>query len=40
MSVMAILRGLDRNAPAIGFYDRMGASTRSEWLKRHPTGKA
>jgi GNAT superfamily N-acetyltransferase len=31
---------LDWNAPAIGFYDRMGASTHGEWLKRRLAGDA
>ena len=31
---------LDWNEPAIRFYDRLGAQTRSEWLIRRLTGEA
>ena len=31
---------LDWNAPAIAFYDRLGATTQSEWLKRRLSGEA
>ena len=31
---------LDWNAPAIGFYDRLGATARTEWITRKLTGPA
>jgi len=31
---------LDWNAPAIAFYDGLGASAKSEWIVRHLTGEA
>ena len=31
---------LDWNAPAIRFYDRLGAGTQSEWVVRRLTGEA
>jgi len=31
---------LDWNGPAIAFYDRLGATTQAEWLKRHLSGEA
>jgi GNAT superfamily N-acetyltransferase len=31
---------LDWNAPAIAFYDRLGATTQAEWLKRRLSGEA
>jgi len=31
---------LDWNAPAIAFYDRIGAATKSEWIIRRLTGEA
>ncbi len=31
---------LDWNAPAIGFYDRLGASAKSEWITRQLSGEA
>jgi GNAT superfamily N-acetyltransferase len=31
---------LDWNAPAIAFYDRLGATTHAEWLKRRLSGEA
>jgi GNAT superfamily N-acetyltransferase len=31
---------LDWNAPAIAFYDRLGATTQSEWLRRRVSGDA
>lgn len=33
-------RVLDWNAPAIGFYDRLGAETLGEWLTRRLSGRA
>ncbi len=33
-------RVLDWNAPAIGFYDRLGAETLGEWLTRRLSGEA
>ena len=33
-------RVLDWNAPAIGFYDRLGAETLDEWLTRRLSGPA
>jgi GNAT superfamily N-acetyltransferase len=31
---------LDWNAPAIGFYDRLGAETKSDWIMRRLSGEA
>ena len=31
---------LDWNAPAIGFYDRLGATAKTEWITRKLTGDA
>ncbi|HLK24713.1 MAG TPA: GNAT family N-acetyltransferase [Caulobacteraceae bacterium] len=31
---------LDWNTPSIAFYDRLGATTQSEWLRRRLTGEA
>jgi GNAT superfamily N-acetyltransferase len=31
---------LDWNAPAIGFYDRLGASAKHEWITRQLAGEA
>jgi GNAT superfamily N-acetyltransferase len=31
---------LDWNAPSIAFYDRLGATTQSEWLRRRLSGDA
>jgi GNAT superfamily N-acetyltransferase len=31
---------LDWNAPAIGFYDRLGAGAKTEWITRSLSGKA
>ncbi|MGH7736225.1 MAG: GNAT family N-acetyltransferase, partial [Gemmatimonadales bacterium] len=31
---------LDWNAPAIGFYDSLGATTPSEWITRRLAGDA
>ena len=31
---------LDWNAPSIAFYDRLGASAKSEWITRRLTGEA
>ena len=31
---------LDWNAPAIGFYDRLGATAKTEWITRKLTGPA
>jgi GNAT superfamily N-acetyltransferase len=31
---------LDWNAPAIGFYDRLGASAKTEWITRQLSGPA
>jgi GNAT superfamily N-acetyltransferase len=31
---------LDWNAPAIGFYDRLGASAKTEWITRRLSGEA
>jgi len=31
---------LDWNAPSIAFYDRLGATTQAEWLKRRLSGEA
>lgn len=31
---------LNWNAPAIAFYDRLGATTKSEWITRKLTGEA
>jgi GNAT superfamily N-acetyltransferase len=31
---------LDWNAPAIGFYDRLGATTKSDWITRQLRGDA
>jgi GNAT superfamily N-acetyltransferase len=31
---------LDWNAPGIAFYDRLGATTEAEWLKRRLSGEA
>ena len=31
---------LDWNAPSIAFYDRLGATARSEWILRRLTGEA
>ena len=31
---------LDWNAPSIAFYDRLGATTEAEWLRRRLTGEA
>ena len=28
------------NAPAIGFYDRLGAGSKSEWITRQLSGDA
>jgi GNAT superfamily N-acetyltransferase len=31
---------LDWNAPSIAFYDRLGATTQAEWLRRRLSGEA
>jgi GNAT superfamily N-acetyltransferase len=31
---------LDWNAPAIGFYDRLGATSKTEWITRQLAGEA